>query len=70
VPEFTKRKVISEKREAELEPEDSNECAEAPKDAVLYLCGQQNMSLLLLLEEGLGQDPDVIHCLVSTLIML
>jgi hypothetical protein len=69
VPEFTKRKVISEKREAELEQQDSSECAEAPKNAVLYLCGQQNMSLLLLLEEGLGQDPDLIHCLVSTLIM-
>ncbi|KDR12556.1 Hermansky-Pudlak syndrome 4 protein [Zootermopsis nevadensis] len=66
VPEFTKRKVIGEKREAELEQEDSNECAEAPKNAVLYLCGQQNMSLLLLLEEGLGQDPDLIHCLWET----
>jgi hypothetical protein len=66
VLEFTRRKVISRKREAELEQEDSSECAEAPRSAVLYLCGQQSMSLFLLLEEGLGQDPDLIHCLVST----
>lgn len=65
VLEFTRRKVSSRKREPELEQEDSGECAEAPRSAVLYLCGQQSMSLFLLLEEGLGQDPDLIHCLVS-----
>lgn len=65
VLEFTRQKVTSRKREPELEQEDSSECAEAPRSAVLYLCGQQSMSLFLLLEEGLGQDPDLIHCLVS-----
>ena len=65
VLEFTRRKVTGRKREAELEQEDSSECAEALRSAVLYLCGQQSMSLFLLLEEGLGQDPDLIHCLVS-----
>lgn len=65
VLEFTRRKVTSRKREPELEQEDSSECAEAPRSAMLYLCGQQSMSLFLLLEEGLGQDPDLIHCLVS-----
>jgi hypothetical protein len=66
VVEFTRRKITSGKREAELEEEDSSECTEAPRNAVLYLYGQQSMSLFLLLEEGLGQDPDLIHCLVST----
>jgi len=65
VLECTRRKVTSRKREPELEQEDSSECAEAPRSAMLYLCGQQSMSLFLLLEEGLGQDPDLIHCLVS-----
>lgn len=64
VLEFTRRKVTSRKREPELEREDSSECAETPRTAVLYLCGQQSMSLFLLLEEGLGQDPDLIHRLV------
>jgi hypothetical protein len=70
VPEFTRRKVINGKREAELEQEEGTECAEAAINAVLYLFGQQNMSLFLLLEEALGQDPQSIHCLVSTLISL
>jgi hypothetical protein len=67
VPEFTRRKVISDKKEAELEQEEGSECAEPARDAVLFLFGQQNMSLFLLLEEALGQDPQLIHCLVSTL---
>ncbi len=55
VLEFTRRRVSSSrKREAELEQEDSSECAGAPRSAVLYLCGQQSMSLFLLLEECLG----------------
>ncbi|PNF36782.1 hypothetical protein B7P43_G11166 [Cryptotermes secundus] len=66
VPEFTRRKVVSEKREAELEEEEGSECAEAARDAVLFLFGQQNMSLFLLLEEALGQDPQLIHCLWQT----
>jgi hypothetical protein len=67
VPEFTRRKVIRAKREAKLEQEEGSECAEAARDAVLYLFGQQNMSLFLLYEEALGKDPQLIHCLVSTL---
>jgi hypothetical protein len=66
VPEFTRRKVVSEKRETKLE-EESSECAETAINAVLYLFGQQNMSLILILEEALGQDPQLIHSLVSTL---
>jgi hypothetical protein len=70
VPAFTTRKVMSEKKGAELEQEGSEECAQPSRSAVLYVCGQQSMSLLLLLEEGLGQDPDLIHCLVSTSVVL
>ena len=54
VLEFTRRRVSSSMREAELEQEDSSEYAEAPRSAVLYLCGQQSMSLFLLLEECQG----------------
>jgi hypothetical protein len=67
VPEISRRKVISEKRETELEQEEGSECTEAAISAVLYLFGHHNMSLFLLLEETLGQDPQLMHCLVSTL---
>ncbi|XP_067010948.2 BLOC-3 complex member HPS4 isoform X2 [Anabrus simplex] len=37
-----------------------------PEKAVMFVCGQQNMALLLLLEEKLGQDPELIHSLWET----
>lgn len=67
VPEVTRRKNISEKRQTELDQEDGNECAAAARSAVFYLFGHHNMSLFLILEEALEQDPQLIHCLVSTL---
>lgn len=38
-------------------------CLPESEKAVLYVCGQQNMALLLLMDEKLGQDPDLIHFL-------
>jgi hypothetical protein len=67
VPQITRRKVTGEKREPELEQDEGSDCTDATRNAVLYLFGHQNMSLFLLLDEALEQDPQLIHCLVSTL---
>ena len=63
--EQTRKKVETEKKEAELEQEENEDSNGSPKSAVLYLFGQQSMTLILLLEEGISQDPDLIHYLVS-----
>lgn len=53
---FRKSRAEREREKQDLEPVEEN---------VLYVCGYQDMTLLLLLDSTTSQDPDQIHSLVS-----
>lgn len=67
-----KLEVVNKETDKENESKlDENECISATKDESnivqieLFLCGHQNMVLVLLMENGTANNPDLIHSLVS-----
>lgn len=72
--QLLKQKLEAVSKETDKENEsklDESECIGATKDESnivqieLFLCGHQNMVLVLLMENGTANNPDLIHSLVS-----
>lgn len=57
---------VTKRERRRLQPEVDVDVSAPPEEAVLYICGQQTMSLLLILQSEGSQDPELIHTLVST----